>query len=250
MALCKSGWLYFERSEKPVWARNGEYVHIHRKDDDCIIAYCEMPRDGIDFQKWQGHRILARQLREGTYEVLSHSPFAVFLRFISEDTRRKFNPKQPFYGPGATTENTQQTEQTEQPSQQDSKQNIPPEPELDPSICNAKDARQWLIWREYLLLRMGKVPQGWASVADAFLDRVKEREQQNRKEAEKYALTDGTIKAPPKSERELLNEIITSPSTSPRDKMAAQTRLNELDAHENKNSDTNYAPEPIIKEID
>lgn len=242
MALCKSGWLYFEKSEKPLWAKNGEYVHIHRKDDDCIIAYCEMPRDGIDFQKWQGHRILARQLREGTYEVLSHSPFAVFLRFISDDTRRKFNPKESFY---ETNENAENTQQTEQPQQ-----NLPKEPELDPASCNAKDARQWLIWREYLLLKIGKVPQGWASVADAFLDRVKEREQQNRKEAEKRALTDGTIKAPPKSERDLLNEIISSPTTTPRDKMAAQTRLNELDAHENKNSDTNYAPEPIIKEID
>lgn len=240
MALCKSGWLYFEKSEKPLWAKNGEYVHIHRKDDDCIIAYCEMPRDGIDFQKWQGHRILARQLREGTYEVLSHSPFAVFLRFISEDTRRKFNPKESAFNTDETTENTQNQEQKD----------IPPEPELDPASCNAKDARQWLIWREYLLLKIGKVPQGWASVADAFLDRVKEREQQNRKEAEKRALTDGTIKAPPKSERDLLNEIISSPTTTPRDKMAAQTRLNELDAHENKNSDTNYAPEPIIKEID
>lgn len=240
MALCKSGWLYFEKIEKPLWAKNGEYVHIHRKDDDCIIAYCEMPRDGIDFQKWQGHRILARQLREGTYEVLSHSPFAVFLRFISEDTRRKFNPKESAFNTDKTTENTQNQEQKD----------TPPEPELDPASCNAKDARQWLIWREYLLLKIGKVPQGWASVADAFLDRVKEREQQNRKEAEKRALTDGTIKAPPKSERDLLNEIISSPTTTPRDKMAAQTRLNELDAHENKNSDTNYAPEPIIKEID
>lgn len=241
MALCKSGWLYFEKSEMPLWAKDGEYVHFHRKDDDCIIAYCETPRDGIDFQRWQKRRILARQLKEGTYEVLSHSPFAVFLRFISEDTRRKFNPKESAFNTDETAENTQNPEP---------QKDIPPEPELDPASCNAKDARQWLIWREYLLLKIGKVPQGWASVADAFLDRVKEREQQNRKEAEKRALTDGTIKAPPKSERDLLNEIISSPTTTPRDKMAAQTRLNELDAHENKNSNTNYAPEPIIKEID
>ena len=242
MAVCKSNWLYFEKSEVPLWAKDGEWVHFHRKDDDCIIAYCEVPRDGIDFQRWQKRRILARQLREGTYEVLPHSPFAVFLRFISEDTRRKFNPK-------ASTFNT--AEETEKAEKQDTKQqDIPPEPELDPANCNAKDARQWLIWREYLLLKIGKVPQGWASVADAFLDRVKEREQQNKKEAEQHMLTDGTIRIPPKSERELLNEIISSPSTTPRDKMAAQTRLNELDAHENKSSDTNYAPEPIIKEID
>lgn len=236
MAICKSGWLYFDKTEVPLWAKNGEYVRLYQKDEDWIIAFCEMPKDGIAFQRWQKRRILARQMNEGTYEVLPHSPFAVFLRFISSDTTRKHNPN---------TFNQEQPQEQENSEQQEQ----PKEPEFDPEKGTAKDARQWLIWREFLLLKGGKVPQGWASVADAFLDRVKERDLQTKKDSEKRALTDGTIKTPPKSEREMLQEIISSTGTSARDKMAAHARLNELDAQDNKQSDGTYAPEPIIKEI-
>lgn len=236
MAICKSGWLYFERSELPLWAKDGEYARLYQKDEDWIITYCELPRDTPDYQKWNKRRILARQMKAGTYEVLPHSPFAVFLRFISEDTTRK-------HAPHTDTQSGEETK-AEQP-----KNDIPPEPELNPETCNAKDARQWLIWREYLLLKVGKVPQGWASVADAFLDRVKERDTQNKKDAEKRALTDGSKPKVEKSEREMLMEIISAPTTNARDKMAAQARLNEMDAAENKAADGIYAPEPIIKEI-
>ena len=237
MAVCKSGWLYFDKSEMPLWAKDGQYVHLHQKDEDWIVAYSENPRDTIDYQRWQRRRILARQMKSGTYEVLPHSPFAVFLLFVSDDTTRKH----------AT--NTFNTEDTSEEKPKNDTQDTPPEPPLNPETCNAKDARQWLIWREYLLLKVGKVPQGWASVADAFLDRVKERDQQSKKDAEKRALTDGKAKVAPKSERELLNEIISSPTTTPRDKMAAQTRLNEMDAQESNKADGVYAPEPIIREI-
>lgn len=223
MAICKSGWLYFDKSELPAWAKDGEFVRMYRKGNDWVIGYCENPGSGKEYQKWRKHRMSASQMRAGRYEVVYHSPFAVYLRFESESTEKK--EPEPNLDENPTGE-----------------------PPFDPATATAIDARQWLIWREFWLLKMGKVPQGWASAADAFLDRIKERDSVNKTEADKRALTDGS-KPLPKTERELLNEIIASPTVSPRDKMQAQMRLNELDAQNGTANDRLYNPEPIIKEI-
>ena len=52
-----------------------------------------------------------------------------------------------------------------------------------------------------------------------------------------------------KTEEETLYEIINSEKASARDKMAAQTRLRELDTLSGKGEGM-YNPEPVIKEID
>lgn len=233
MAVNSKGWLYFYRGELPDWAKPDTYarfIKVKDTDNNWIMMCCEVPRQDPKYRKWDTRRIFFSLMKEGTYEVREHSPTSIYLNYISESTARQ----------------RERTEETDTHPEED----MSNEPKIDPLSCTAEDARQWLIWREHLLLRMGKVPQGWSSVAEAFLDKIKDRETEHEIKEKTTRITNG--EEPPtriKTEEETLYEIINSEKASARDKMAAQTRLRELDTLSGK-GDGMYNPEPVIKEID
>lgn len=219
MAIKRSGWLYFDSEELPDWAKDGRWTRTHKvanTQDDWIISDWAEAKAGESYQKWYGKRLQLSALRDGTYEVKVHGPTSVYLRYISPytDTTEKYDK------------------------------------EFNPATATVQEARDWLIWREFKLLQKGKVPQGWANVSAAFLQKVKEREQARKAGEEQKQLTTG--KEPPKvikTEEETLHEIINSVNASPKDKMAAQARLNEIN-NKNGTADNSYNPEPIIKVIE
>lgn len=220
MASKRGPWLYFEKDELPAWAVDKRWTRTHKvlnTTDDWIISDWAEPRAGESYQKWDnGYRLFLTFLREGRYEVKEHGPTSVYLRFISPDT--------------------DSTERYDK--------------EFNPATATVQEARDWLIWREFKLLQKGKVPQGWANVSAAFLEKVKEREQARKSGEEQRQLTAG--KEPPriiKTEEETLHEIINSVNASPKDKMAAQARLNEIN-NKNGTADGAYNPEPVIKVIE
>lgn len=235
MAVNKKGWLYFSAKEAPDWAKAdvwSRFIKVKDTDNNWILMYCETPRQDSKYKKWDstGKRIFYSFMKEGTYEVRDHSPTSIYLEYVSESTAREKD----------------RSEQQDSEPQED----FSNEPPLDPLNCTANDARQWLIWREHTLLRFGRVPQGWSSVAEAFLDKIKDRETEKQMKEKPAKIASGEISEPKlKTEEETLYEIINSEKASARDKMAAQTRLKELDVLSGKGEGM-YNPEPVIKEID
>lgn len=218
MASKRGQWFYFDRDELPSWAQDGRWTRTHKVQgttDDWIVTDWCTPSKGESYQKWYNNRLQLGFVREGTYEVKQHGPTSVYLRFISPDT--DFTEKY--------------------------------DKEFNPATATVQEARDWLIWREFKLLSKGKVPQGWANVSAAFLQKVKEREQARRSGEEQKQLTAGEEPPLVKSEEETLHEIINSVNSSPKDKMAAQARLNEIH-NKNGTADNSYNPEPVMKVIE
>lgn len=219
MATKKGQWLYLDEAELPSWAQDERWARCHKvkeSADDWIIMDWTEANKGTSYQKWHGRRILFTFMREGTYEVKPHGPSSIYLRYVWPET-----------------DNSERYDK-----------------EFNPATATVQEARDWLIWREFKLLSKGKVPQGWANVSAAFLEKVKEREQARKSGEEQKQLTAG--KEPPrvvKTEEETLHEIINSVNASPKDKMAAQARLNEIH-NKNGTADGAYNPEPVIKVLE
>lgn len=219
MAVKRGNWLYFDDNELPDWAVANTWARcqkVQNTADDWVIMAWSEAKSGESYQKWYTNRLQFHFMRDGTYEVKVHGPNAVYLRYIWPDTDKgeKYDK------------------------------------EFNPATATVQEARDWLIWREFKLLQKGKVPQGWANVSAAFLQKVKEREQARKAGEEQKQLTAG--KEPPKAiktEEETLYEIINSVNASPKDKMAAQARLNEIN-NRNGTADGMYNPEPVIKVIE
>lgn len=226
MAVGKSGWLYFDENEIPEFAKSDVWLRFYKVRDsksDWILMTCDVPKTGPCYQKIKRNRIRFDWLDDGTYEIRPHDPNSVYLAWISASTERKKKDGDDKPTPDIT------------------------EPAFDPETSTVAEAREWLIWREFKLLKDGRVPQGWASVSSAFLDKIKEREK-DRKEHPKFAqLSNGTTEKKETSELDLLYEIINS-TASPKDRMAAQARLNELQRQKGE-GDNGYNPQPVIMEI-
>lgn len=225
MAIGKSSWLYLTDDEIRDWMRgNDVWLRFHKVRDsrsDWILMTCETPLKSPLYQKLKGSRIHFEWLDDGTYEVREHTPNSVYLAWVSKSTERPGKKKEPEFDPS--------------------------EPEFDPETATVAEAREWLIWREFKLLKNGRVPQGWASVSAAFLDKIKERDKYLRDNPKHPQLTSGEEPKKELSEIELLYEIINS-TASPKDRMAAQARLNELNAAKGDN-ETGYNPQPVIVEV-
>ena len=79
------------------------------------------------------------------------------------------------------------------------------------------------------------------------MDKIKEREKDRRENPRQSLLTNGTEPKKDTTEIDLLYEIINSTAT-PKDRMAAQKRLNEIQK-ENGDSNTGYNPQPVLVEV-
>lgn len=225
MAIGKSSWLYLSDDEIRDWMRGDDvWLRFHKVRDtrsDWILMTCEVPLKSPLYQKLKGSRIHFDWLDDGTYEVREHTPNSIYLAWVSKSTERPKKNKEPEIDPA--------------------------EPAFDPETATTAEARQWLIWREFKLLKNGRVPQGWASVSAAFLDKIKERDRDLRENPRNPQLTNGVEPDKGKSEIDLLYEIINS-NASPKDRMAAQARLNELNNAKGDGAN-GYNPQPVIVEV-
>lgn len=225
MAIKRGVWLTLEPSEMPNWANHKSWARAWRTKDnpnDWIVMESATKASAVFYQQWEDNRIQFSFMSDGRYTVLEHGFNSIYLRYEGR------------------VDDSKKSDDSFDPAN---------EPDFNPASATAEQARQWLIWREYQLLRKGKVPQGWASVSDSFMKKIKEREQIRKDDEKVQRLTNGEVKPQPiKSERDTLQEIINSVNASARDKMAAQSRLSELDARDGAGA--SYNPQPVIKEID
>ena len=225
MAICKSCWLYLTDDEVREWMLGDNvwlrFVKVRDTRSDWVLMSCDFPRTGPTYQKLKGSRIHFDWLDDGTYEVREHTPNSIYLAWVSKSTEKPKKEKQPEIDPS--------------------------EPVFDLESATVAEAREWLIWREFKLLKNGRVPQGWASVSAAFLDKIKERDKDRHENPRQSLLTNGTEPKKDTTEIDLLYEIINSTAT-PKDRRAAQKRLNEIQK-ENGDSDSGYNPQPVLVEV-
>lgn len=219
MARVKSGYLYFNDKALPDWIQDGKYVRIRKvKDDNWLVIKSAEGQDQA--RKIDKNRVRIKLMREGNYIVREHTPISLF--FIYDDGTEKKD-----------YENIEVEE-----------------PPFDPNNPTTTDALDWLIWREFNLLKSGRVPQGWAATASAFLDKIKERENIMKEKNKPAQISDKPAEEiKDKTELEALQEIINSPKTTAGDKMKALARKAELENLAGQ-ADAGYNPTPIIKVID
>jgi hypothetical protein len=232
MARVDSGWLYLDKNEAPKWCTIGQCVRITQINNgiDFVLSLIEGTRKGKDFSVWQRKSRLWVNKKDGYYKVLEHQINSIYLRFESNVAIH--------------------TTDGEEDIESDDYKETPPKPGLDPDTCTLEQAIDWAIRIEIDLLESRKVPQGWSSTITGLLERVEKREKNRNdktKQSEELA-KDPECKKIGTSESDILTNIINNSNTSPRDKMAALSRLNELDILSGK-SDNGYNPIPVIIEI-